>query len=424
LFPTTVTTSSASARAGDVLDGRYLLLRDLGHGAAGVIFEARHLYTGRFVAVKMIHPSHGQTSTGELRARLQREARALASIQHAGVVDVLDGGVAPEGAPYVVMQMLNGRTLEGLIASRGRLPAIDTAALTLQLCDALDAVHRAGVIHRDVKPSNVIVVREPDGNERFKLVDFGIAQFDSPGDEKITKVGAVLGTPAYMPPEQMLGHDRLDARADVYSVGVTMFECITGDLPFKGGATQAIAQALDGAPPPPLPTAGLDVPPALARVVDRARAKNPAERFASAPELANAIRMALPGQTLRTALLLPGAAAPAALSPQQRRRTPRTPYNTPVRIAFGDDGVDARSEDISEGGLLVVSRVDCPANRRCTVRFALPMDGKVVSVGADIRWVRNEGRAGLRAIGLEFHDLAAPVRQSIAEYVRLMGRTE
>jgi eukaryotic-like serine/threonine-protein kinase len=297
--------------------------------------------------------------------------------------------------------------------------------VALQLCDALDAVHRAGVVHRDVKPSNVVVVREAGGDERFKLLDFGIARLEDPSQDKLTNAGTVLGTPAYMAPEQLVAAEQVDASSDVYGLGVVLFECLSGELPYSGNAVQVIARVVAETPTPPLEGAVRDVPQALARVVDRALAKKRDGRFRTATELATAIRLALPGVSSKTSLLLPRAVSAAdPASPQQRRRTPRTPYNTPVRLVLADAALDARTEDISAGGALLVSRVACEPNRRGTLKLALPMDGKVVSVDVEVRWVRNaEGHeaAGLRAIGVEFVDPSPRVRESIGAYVQLMG---
>src|ERR1700722_7703025 len=192
-------------QAGDVLDGRYQLLRDLGRGAAGAVHEARHLFTGRLVAVKVLVPQVRREEHEEMRERLRREAQMLASIRHPGVVEVLDGSLTDGGVAYIVLEMLEGRTLEGLLTARRTLSLADTVGVGLQLCDALQAVHRAGVVHRDVKPGNVIVLHDAVG-ERIKLLDFGIAKLQDEGlDDKLTAAGFVLGTPAYMAPARLLG---------------------------------------------------------------------------------------------------------------------------------------------------------------------------------------------------------------------------
>jgi eukaryotic-like serine/threonine-protein kinase len=411
---------------GDVLDGRYQLLRDLGRGAAGAVYEARHLFTGRFVAVKILLPQVRRQELEELRERLQREARMLASIRHVGVVEVLDGGLSAAGVPYIVLEMLEGRTLEGLIALRTKLSPAETIGVTLQLCDALDAVHRAGVVHRDIKPANIIVQRDATGRERVKLLDFGIAKMrDAELDDRLTGAGVVLGTPAYMAPERLLAEGEAGVQTDVYSLGVTMFECLAGTTPITGSYPQILVQAASQATPTPSIRAfAREVPEALAQIVDCATSKAPAARFASVRDMAAAIEKSMPGAARETTLLGPSQrTATAADLAAQRRRSARAPYNTPVRLMLQQGILDGRCEDISEGGLLVLSEATCAPGQRVAMRFALPMEGKVVSVEADVRWVRAArgiDAQGMRAIGLEFVDLPAAVRASVSRYVELM----
>jgi tRNA A-37 threonylcarbamoyl transferase component Bud32 len=417
----------SAPQVGDLLDGRYQLLRDLGRGAAGTVYEARHVFTGRFVAVKILSSRVRDEEHEEMRERLQREAQMLASIRHPGVVEVLDGTLTATGVAYVVLEMLEGRTLQGLLAARKTLSLADTAGVGLQVCDALQAVHRAGVVHRDVKPANLVVLRDSVGEERIKLLDFGIAKLqDAELDDKLTDAGVVLGTPAYMAPERLLGRGEDDARTDVYSVGVTLFECLSGAVPYSGSYPEIVLQVATSTPTTPLRSVAPDVPQALADVVDRSLRKAPMARFASAGDLAFAIEQAVPGAARTTTLLGPRTRAAATASyGAQRRRLPRAPYNTPVRLLLATGGLDGRAEDISEGGVLVLTEATCSPGQRVAVRFALPMEGKVVSVEADVRWVRAASGVdarGLRAIGLEFISVPEPVRASVARYVELMAK--
>jgi serine/threonine protein kinase len=412
-------------QAGDVLDGRYQLLRDLGRGAAGAVHEARHLFTGRLVAVKVLVPQVRREEHEEMRERLRREAQMLASIRHPGVVEVLDGSLTDGGVAYIVLEMLEGRTLEGLLTARRTLSLADTVGVGLQLCDALQAVHRAGVVHRDVKPGNVIVLHDAVG-ERIKLLDFGIAKLQDEGlDDKLTAAGFVLGTPAYMAPERLLGRGgEDDALTDVYSVGATLFDCLSGQTPYSGTYPEIVRRVAAATPTPALRSVAPDVPEALAHVVDRALAKSPMARFATAPALAHALEQAVPGAVRATSLLGPPSPSAGITRPDaQRRRAPRAPYNTPVRLLLEKGVLDGRCEDISEGGMLVLSEATCSPGQRVAVRFALPMEGKVVSVEADVRWVRAASGVdtrGLRALGLEFVALPEPVRTSVGRYVELM----
>lgn len=414
---------------GMTIDGRYELRRERGRGAVGVVFEALHTFTGRSVTLKVVAPDAPQSQQAELRKRLMREARALAVVRHPRVVEVLDGGVLGDGTPYIVMENLEGRTLGGKLITRERLSKETTVAVMLELCDGLKAVHEAGVVHRDVKPDNVLVVRDREGAEHVKLIDFGMARTNS--DDRLTRVGTLIGTPPYMAPEQLLG-EATDLRVDVYALGVTMFECLAGHVPYAGPYARVVLQACSDAPVAALPP---DVDPALGAIVSVAMAKKRELRYASMAEMSAALIRAAP-EPRQPMKLLEAPAAPNTRSPvsggAQRRKWPRAPYMTPVQIMLKDHRTfDARTEDISEGGLLIIARepfepdlriVEC--NLQVGVRFALPMEGRVVSCDANLRWSRSQrggGALGPCALGLEFIDPPAALRASIARYVQLMG---
>ncbi len=424
----------ATLRVGDVVDRRYELRRDLGRGAGALVFEAVHRYTGRSVALKVVGPGAPSRQLGELHARLLREGRALAAVRHPGIVEVLDSGLHEDRIPYLVMEKLEGRTLEGILAARGKISLEDTVAVGVQLAEALQAAHAAGVVHRDLKPGNIFIVRDRDGFERIKLVDFGIAQLRDPRQEKITGIGALIGTPAYMAPEQLLALGDVDGRADTYALGATLFECLAGRVPYEGSYQRVLLQVCGDGPRPQLQEAVSGASRALAAIVGRAIAKNREDRFTSAAEMGASIQAVLPDLQGTTLL---GPPPPRAMRPrvppplprkalpvEQRRRTPRAPYNTPVRVTTASGPVDGRTEDISEGGMLVITRQPCEANQRVSIRFALPIEGKVVSCAAHVRWVRvahpgTEG--GPSALGLEFVDPPAEMLASVARYVTLMG---
>lgn len=432
---------------GDVVDKRYELRRELGRGAAGLVFEAKHRFTGRRVALKIVSPDARYDIVRELHARLLREARALAAVHHPGIVEILDGGLASDGTPYIAMEMLEGRTLEGLLAARGKLAKEDAVGIALQLCDALAAAHRVGVVHRDLKPGNVFLVHDGYGCERVKLVDFGIAQTPLGSNEpKLTGIGALLGTPEYMSPEQLLAFDDLDARTDVYSLGVTLYECLTGRVPYAGTYQQVLLETASPEPAKSVATYCPEAGPALANAVDRAIAKRREDRFVSIVDFAHAIQLAVPHARMRTRLLEPApsprvmqqilpppagtvarAIAPISIEPElgvQRRRAPRTPYVTPVSLLLpGGQTTEARNEDISEGGMLVILRGACPPRgTRLLVRFALPLEGRVVTCAADVRWAKAARAAdpsSPHALGLSFVDPSPEIRASIGRYVEI-----
>jgi serine/threonine protein kinase len=421
-------------KVGDVVGERYDLRCELGRGAGGVVFEAIHKFTQRSTALKVLSPDLPRSIIAEQSTRLIREARALAAVRHPGIVEVLDGGMLADGTPFIVLEKLEGRTLEGLIATRGKLSREDTVAIGLQLCDALDALHRAGVVHRDIKPGNVFVVRDRDGAERLKLLDFGIAQVRTPEQDKLTGIGALIGTPAYMSPEQLLALDA-DHRADIYGLGATLFECLTGRLPYEGNYQSVLLQACSNETK--VPRVADYVPEAeskLSHIIEQAIARKMEDRIQTAVDFGRALYDVLPAARSRTYFLGPPAAPkfgpPASRhAPQtQRRRSPRAGYSTPVQLQLESGAaLEGRSEDISEGGILIICRDMAEAGGIATARFALPIEGKIVACRGHVRWVRaarpNEPQ-GPRAIGLEFIDLPSAMCTSIARYVSLMGEGE
>jgi serine/threonine-protein kinase len=421
------------ARVGDTIDGRYELLRDLGRGGAGAVFEARHIYTRRIVAIKIIREDSQSATLLDLHARLLREAQALAAARDPGIVDVIDAGIAQTGTPYLVLECLEGRTLEGLLAARERIPVIDTVAIGISLARSLAVAHRAGVVHRDVKPANVFVIRDPDGREHTKLVDFGIAAIPPAGQRKLSKAGALIGTPEYMSPEQLLAVDPVDARSDIYALGVTLYECLTGDVPYSGTYAQILLQSAAPRPTPKVRAGRPEVPPHIAEVIDRALEKARGDRFADMDAFASALAAAAraSGVTrLHPALLgpppLPDSAAArsvdAPLDYTQRRRCPRAAYVTPVRIIVDGMAIDGRSDDISETGMLVLCRGECPEDKAVAVRFASPIDGRVVTVLGRVRWVKGTGKHdhAQRAIGIHFDAVPDDLRASINRYAEMM----
>jgi serine/threonine-protein kinase len=398
---------------GSTVDGRYELKRDIGKGAAGYVFEATQVFSGRSVALKVLSPEVPPAKLDELRARMVREARALAAVEHHGVVEVLDGGVLEDGTPYVVMERLDGRTLESLLTTRGKLAQETVIGIALQVCSALQAVHAAGIVHRDLKPNNLLVARERGGgDERVKMVDFGVVQVEASKNHKLTELGTVVGTPEYMAPEQLLASDDIDHRADIYALGVTMYECLVGTVPYPGNYPKVLMQVAGDAPVPSLPA---EVGAPLISIVARAMAKKREDRFASARDFGAALREAFPKAVERTDLLGPPA--------NTRRQFDRAPYATPVDICVSDGMLEGRSEDISEGGMLVICREGTTRDELASARFALPIDGQVVNCKVRLRWLRPaEPRvAGARALGLEFVDPPDSLRDAVKRYVERMG---
>lgn len=410
------------------------------------MFEAEHLYTKRSVALKLLLPE--QRSAAEPRARLLREALALTAARHPGVVAALDAGETEDGTPYLVLELLEGRSLEGILAVRRRIGAAEVAWVGAAVCDALAAAHRSGIIHRDIKPSNVFVARDEQGSEVVKVFDFGVARVPSEKN-KLTQDGALLGTPEYMAPEQLLARD-VDARTDLYAVGVSLYECLAGVVPFEGNFG-AVLLKVSTEPVPPLRQKVPEVTPEFAAVIERALSREPDGRFSDALAMAQALRKASPplppGSLLgirqgpppipvrATAAAAAGAEpasrAPVPGAPRQapvppplplpttRRRFPRAPYVTPIRIYHGQNVLDGRSEDVSVGGLLVLAPQAFEQAELVKVRFALPMTGRVIEIAATARWVKAAGVRG--AVGLQFSSLPTEAHEVIDRYVTMMG---
>jgi serine/threonine protein kinase len=409
--------SKGTVRTGALLDGRYELRRTLGQGAEGTVYEAVHRFTGQRHAVKVADKPIPDGVEWK-RVRLLREARALGQVRHPNIVAITDAGVF-DGFPFVAMELLEGRSLEGLLATRTRFSVADAVGAVLQVCEALAAAHAVGVLHRDVKPGNVIVVRDGDG-ETIKLVDFGTSKATSPGADRVTAPGALVGTPSYMAPEQLLAHE-VDEGVDIYAVGAMLFECLTGVVPYEGSYPNVLMAVCTAEPPPSVRLVRPQVDATLEGVIGRALAKKRADRFATIGDLAAALRKACSQFDGKTRLL----DVPAAMLAQPRRRFNRAPYRTPVRVVSSWGEVDGRCEDLSEGGMLVLSSQSCDPGEEVSVRFALPIEGRVASCKARVQWVRARPDRvyASQAIGLEFLDASSDLRASIARYVALMTGT-
>jgi serine/threonine-protein kinase len=268
--------------------GRYELSRRLGVGGMGAVYEAFDVKVDRPVAVKIL--ARGLASDPELRMRFEREAKAAGRIDHDNVCSVLDWGITDEGVPFLVMELLRGEPLEQLCQRQGTVPHERAVELMLQVLSALAAAHAQGIVHRDLKPENIFLVRTSDGAERIKLLDFGIAKFIG-SSQKVTKQGIILGTLQYMSPEQAMGAaNSIDHRTDIWAAGVILYEMLAGRAPFQRETVPESLAAIINDTPPRLVDLVPSVPRAVSDAVERAMAKKPEARFASAPELAAALR--------------------------------------------------------------------------------------------------------------------------------------
>jgi serine/threonine protein kinase len=280
-----------SLSAGSLFGG-YRIERTLGQGGMGIVYLARQLELDRLVALKVIRPELAHDE--HFRARFRSESRTAASIENPRVVTVFGAGER-EGLVYVAMRYVDGDDLGKLIAARGPLRSEEAADLISQVAEGLDAVHAAGLVHRDVKPANVIVADE-DGDRAAYLTDFGLAKAAA-ATEGLTATGEVIGSVDYMAPEQIEGR-RIDARTDVYALGCVLFHATTGRVPFPDRESSAKMWAHLNEPPPPAGSRSRGATKALDRVIHRAMAKDPARRFPSAGDLGRAALAAVRGEAV------------------------------------------------------------------------------------------------------------------------------
>ncbi|WP_437538349.1 protein kinase [Sorangium sp. So ce726] len=295
---------SADPMLGRTIDGRYEVQAVVGEGGMGTVYEVRHKSLGRLFALKVLR--HDIAQDAELVARFIQEAKAAAAIGHPNIVAVSDfGAIEVETGqaelPFFVMEFLSGTSLASLLRTEKTLPADRVGQIMLQCAAALGAAHSAGVIHRDLKPDNVYLVRNGD-QEFVKLLDFGVAKVT--GGKRLTRIGMVFGTPHYMSPEQAEGK-RIDARADIYALGVLMYECFAGRVPFEADTYMGVLTKHMYMSPEPLEQVMPDATTlgAFGPIVMRCLAKNPEERFSSMADLVEAIELALdpPGRGVSAA---------------------------------------------------------------------------------------------------------------------------
>ncbi|GAA4923466.1 serine/threonine-protein kinase [Stackebrandtia albiflava] len=336
-------------RVGQLLGGRYRLDDRVDSGGMGTVWRGTDTRLNRTVAVKVLHA--GLSNDEMFRRRFEVEARAVAALAAPGIVNIYDYGEdsTPEGSLcYLIMEFVEGRSLSSLLSELGRIDQTELLRILAEAAEALHSAHQAGIIHRDVKPANILITRR---GGKPKIVDFGIARAN--GEAGLTSTGMIMGTTAYVSPEQLHGQP-LTGASDVYSLGIVAYECLSGRKPFTGDTPAAIIAGHIGHQPPPLPN---DVPPPVADLVMRALAKNPADRFPSAEAFAQACRDAAQGRGPSHTRTMVAPIAPASAT----RMMPQSPpqHTSPRGVARPmappppprhDTGVHAaRPADTEEG---------------------------------------------------------------------------
>jgi beta-lactam-binding protein with PASTA domain len=317
---------------GSLFDGRYQILKRLGAGGMATVYLAEDQELGRQVAIKILNTKH--SSDEQFVERFRREASSAAGLNHPNIVAIYDRGEA-EGTYYIAMEVIQGRSLKELLLTRGASPISVAIAYTRQILAALRFAHRHGIVHRDIKPHNIIV----DDEGRVKVTDFGIAHA---GASQMTEVGSIIGTAQYLSPEQARGTP-VDARSDLYSVGVVLYELLTGDVPFSGDTPVEIAMRHLSTIPDPPSSRRPEVTPDLDAVVLRALAKDPDDRYQSADEMdADLARVAIglgvsdeTAEAATAVLAGAGLAAPTLITRAPAQATASLPPQAPTRVIPG-----------------------------------------------------------------------------------------
>ncbi len=271
-------------REGDVIAGKYAIVKVLGEGGMGVVYEATHLRLRQRVAVKMLQ----QDMLGHeiVVTRFEREARAAGQLRSRHTARVMDVDVTGGGLPYMVMEFLEGNDLESELEQRGRLPVAEAVDYVLQACSAMIEAHQLGIVHRDLKPANLFLAND-GGTRVIKLLDFGISKLESEGDSKLTTPESVMGTALYMSPEQVRASGTVDARSDIWSLGIILYELLSGRTPWTGTPTQLAAAIVTEEPPELLSLC--DVPLELAAIIGKALRRDADDRWPDVRELALAL---------------------------------------------------------------------------------------------------------------------------------------
>lgn len=272
---------------GQILLGKYQVERVLGRGGMGLVVAVRHVDLKQLWAMKFLFPNAVENS--EFRERFLREAQAAARLRNEHIMHVQDVGCMENGTPYMLMEYLEGYDLKALLSRRGPLSVEDAVRYVLQVCEGIAEAHAAGIVHRDLKPANVFLTRRYDGTPCVKVLDFGISKQIGANAVDLTKTDMTLGSPAYMSPEQMANSKTVDARTDIWSIGLILYEVLAGKAAFRGSSIPEVVLSVVQDEPPPLHVLRRDIPPKLEGLVAKCLRKHRQERFQTIHELRAAL---------------------------------------------------------------------------------------------------------------------------------------
>jgi eukaryotic-like serine/threonine-protein kinase len=418
-------------KAGDVLAGKYRVERILGVGGMGIVVAAEHLELGQQMAIKMMLP--GGMQDPQAVARFLREARSAAGLTSEHVVRIFDVGTLESGAPYMVMELLRGQDLSQMLLNFGRLGIKEAVDYVVQACHAIGEAHAKGIVHRDLKPSNLFLTERSDGSPLVKVLDFGISKAASSeiGGQpapSLTATSAVMGSPLYMSPEQVRNARHVDARADIWSMGVILHELLSGAPAFQADTLPGICAAIIADDAAPLRTLRDDIPMELEAVVTRCLQKDVRKRFQTTRELMAALRplaSSIMQAAFSSALSPPiNATMRSDREPAIARSAPRTPPSSALAMASSATAV-APSGSVVTGGhtgprepagsmtaanVTVASRAPPRPAPRKGSGLAIALGGVAVAVGAAALFVATRHPAGTAAgqVALPTAALSAP----------------
>ncbi|HEY0384994.1 MAG TPA: protein kinase [Pyrinomonadaceae bacterium] len=327
----TVLEKADDALIGQTLANKYRIEELINEGGMGAVYRGTHVLMDKTVAVKVLHPA--LAADDKIVARFSREAKAASRISHPHALNVTDFGESDNGVVYLVMEYLRGKTLKEEIHQTGPMPLDRVVEIIRQVCGALEAAHGEGVVHRDLKSDNIMLVEVSGGDDWAKVLDFGIAKITEKvgQDPGLTAPNLIIGTPQYMSPEQCSQASEIDARSDIYSLGIILFEMLAGHVPFTGESPTAIMMKHLQDAPPSILEERKDLPTSIGRVVARALAKRPEERFQTVSELSDSLSQAAED------LPLVAAANPGASNRDTNRIVVPTGSNDAPRDTIGDD---------------------------------------------------------------------------------------
>jgi hypothetical protein len=327
--------------AGDVIAGKYRVDRVLGAGAMGVVVAAHHLGLDNRVAIKLLVPD--MLSNEDAVARFAREARAAAKITNEHVTRVLDVGTLDNGAPYMVMEFLEGMDLHQRLQQTGPLPVEQAVDFLLQACEAIAEAHELGIIHRDLKPANLFCVRRRNDSNWIKVLDFGISKMTTVGSSgpavAMTRTSTMMGTPLYMSPEQMDSSRNVDARTDIWALGVVLFELLTAKAPFHGNTLPEVCLKITTQPPPPLRTLRSDAPAQLETVILKCLEKDRNNRWSTVAQLCAALAPFAPNRGDAVAPIRRSQSAGARVETVMASGGVHESQRTPFALRTSIDGV-------------------------------------------------------------------------------------